>query len=198
MDGEKMKKICHVVLLTYVLLFLACEKESPVETVSNDCRIDRNLCGYIEKDTSVITRVVWVGDNASDRQLKGYISFDISGLEGPDVYDARLVLGNISGAVDPTFADNLVVKADRYGDVLDLGDFAPGGVQIKTASTTGLTQVVITGSGLVNAVQEAADRYGDYFQIKIGLDRVSDEDGVADFFNIDLGASSLVVETNDD
>ena len=179
------------------------EGEDPVlegieyeEIVINECEPILNLCGYIEKDTDVLTHIVWVGDNASNRQLKGYISFDISDLWGPEVHDARLMLGNITHAIDPTFADNLIVKAFRYGSELDIDDWEIGGVQLKSASTTGLVGVVIIGTGLIDSVQDAINNYGDYYQIKIGLSSATDGDNVADFFNIDLNNSLLVIETN--
>ncbi len=158
-----------------------------------------NLCGYIEKDTSIVTRIVWVGDSASDRELKGYISFDISmfadssrGVDG-----AVLRLYNIIHSNDPTFADSLVIKAYRFGNELTYEDWEIAGTHLASVSTEGLTEIVIENSSLTNSVREAVTNYGDYFQIKIGLSSPSNGDSIADLFNIDLNHAELLILPED-
>ena len=53
--------------------------------------------------------------------------------------------------------------------------------------------IFIENDNLVNSVREAVNSYGDYYQIKLGLSRPSNEDDKADLFNIDLKNSVLLI-----
>jgi hypothetical protein len=154
---------------------------------------DLNMCGYIEKDTSIVDRIVWVGDSASGRELKGYISFNISQFAdlGLEIGDVMLELQNITHINDPTFADSMVIKAYRFGNELTYDDWEVEGIHIASVLTEGLTEIYIENNNLVNSVREAVNNYGDYFQIKIGLSSPSNGDDSADLFNIDLKNSRL-------
>ena len=156
--------------------------------------VDKNLSGYIVKDGAVFTRVVMVGDTASNKETKGYISFDISELLNSPVVSAELKISNIVAAVDPTFADQLNIKYKDYGDSLDMGDFAVGGDLLVSIPTAGLTSINISSNILKDLINKSITAGKDYFQLKLGLSTPTDNDNTADLFAINLDTTKLTVE----
>ena len=156
--------------------------------------VNKNLSGYIIKDTSVITRVVMVGDTGSNKETKGYISFDISDLMDSPVVNAELKISDIVAAVDPTFADQLNIKVFDYGDSLDNADFAVGGSSLASFSTSGLTNINISDDNLKDLIKKSIEADKQYFQIKLGLSTATDNDGTADLFAINLDLVKLTVQ----
>ena len=156
--------------------------------------VDKNLSGYIVKDGPVITRVVLVGDTASNKETKGYISFDISELLNSRVVSVELKISNIVAAVDPTFADQLNIKVYNYGNSLDISDFAVGGDLLASIPTAGLTSINISSNNLKDLMNKSITGGTGYFQLKLGLSTPSDNDGIADMFGINLDNAKLTVE----
>ena len=156
--------------------------------------VDKNLSGHIVKDGPVITRVVLVGDTASNKETKGYISFDISELLDSPVVSVELKISNIVAAVDPTFADQLNIKYYDYGDSLDMSDFAVGGDLLVSIPTAGLTSINISSNNLKDLMNKSITGGTGYFQLKLGLSTATDNDGTADMFGINLDNAKLTVE----
>ena len=156
--------------------------------------VDKNLSGYIIKDGLVSTGVVMVGDNGSNKEAKGYISFDISELLDSPVVSVELKISNIIAAVDPTFADQLNIKYYEYGGSLDMSDFAVGGDFLASIPTAGLTSINISSNNLKDLINKSITAGRHYFQLKLGLSTPSDNDGIADMFGINLDNAKLTVE----
>ena len=156
--------------------------------------VDKNLSGYIVKDGPVITRVVLVGDTASNKETKGYISFDISELLDSPVVSVELKISNIVAVVDPTFADQVNIEVYDYGDSLDSGDFAVGGDLLVSIPTAGLTSINISSNNLKDLMNKSIAGGTGYFQLKLGLSTATDNDGKADMFGINLDNAKLTVE----
>ena len=97
-------------------------------------------------------------------------------------------------AIDPTFADQLVIKVYDYGSTLSAGAFAEGGTHLATLPTAGLTSINISGDNLKTLLEQSVSDGKDYFQLKIGLSEYSDNDGQADLFAINLDNATLEVE----
>jgi hypothetical protein len=142
----------------------------------------------------VTTRVVMVGDIASNKETKGYISFNISELLDSPVVSAELKISNIVAALDPTFADQLIIKYYDYGDSLDISDFAVGGDNLASISTAGLSSINISSNNLKDLINKSITAGKDYFQLKLGLSTPTDNDNTADLFAINLDSAKLTVE----
>ena len=113
-------------------------------SISAPMPVYEDLCGFITQDTHVYIRgsmgSILVGDAGvrPDKQVKGYLSFDIRSLSGAIIDSAQLNISGISISGDPTFADNLVIKVFDYG-TLDMGDFAIGGTHLATIPTSDIS-----------------------------------------------------------
>jgi hypothetical protein len=156
--------------------------------------VNKNLSGYIVKDGPVTTRVVMIGDIASNKDTKGYISFNISELMDSPIVSAELKISNIVAALDPTFAEQMNIKYYDYGDSLDISDFAVGGDFLASIPTAGLTNINISDNNLKNLIKKSIEAGKDYFQLKLGLSTSTDNDNTADLFAINLDNAKLTVE----
>lgn len=79
---------------------------------------------------------------------------------------------------------NLNIKAYDYGDSLDLGDFAVGGTSISTINIseveTGSSLQISGNNTLINTLQAAIDAGKTWYQLKLGLSNVSDDNETQD------------------
>ncbi len=155
--------------------------------------LDKKLCGYVTEDGSVHERTIFIGDTASDQAAKAYLSFDIGDLPAGPYIDASLSITGIAAAVDPTFADQLIIKVFDYGDVLTSGAFAEGGDHLAAFSTAGLTSINVSSDNLKTLIERKKSEGKNYFQLKFGLDDYSDNDGTADLFAFPLDNAVLRV-----
>lgn len=117
------------------------------------------------------TDFVRIGDTNIDTQMKGYLSFDISGLHGKTVQDASIDFEYIQRENHPEdFASAIVVKVYNYVR-LDRTDFTRvGGVHLVDIPILD-TSYTISGDTLINELQDVLDNeVRDYFQLKLFLD----------------------------
>jgi hypothetical protein len=163
------------------------------EGVVFTCDANLNMSGYVSEGGSLLTRTVFVGDDVRDDAVKGFISFDITELLDREIFSARLSISGIALLHDPTFADQMIIKVQDYGE-LDEDDFTTGGDHLAAVSTAGLAEINITADNLKTLVERKIGEGKDYFQIKLGLDTYSDGDGVADMFVIAPNNAVLIVE----
>jgi len=118
---------------TIVIALLPVEGERTDEETRIDFEIlaDSSLSGYIIKDTQIRTGVILVGDWDNNKQIKGYLSFDISELSaipGFEVISAKLVFDHINKSGSPELVgEKIDFKSFDYGESLDEADFAVGG-----------------------------------------------------------------------
>lgn len=158
---------------------------------------ESSMSGYIlNESTPVITknlRVVRMGDSDTNKQYKGYLTWDIADLHGTTVIDAEVNFYGMEEYNDPSFAQYLDVKFFLYGN-LDATDFAIGGVSLARIPVS-LTSYSISGDTLNNELQKVLDNpEQDYFQLKLGLSSASDNDGVSDCIFVFKDQSELIVD----
>jgi len=159
------------------------------------------LSGSIVKDTAINlasdasgTPVVYFGDSGSNKQVKGFFSFDISALHGKTILNAFINCPSMERIGNPTFAEYIDVKADDLGSSIDYGDFAVGGVFIKRFATSS-SSITIDGDALKNAIQNIADTgSSNYLQIKVGLSSSASANSQADGFNVYLSNMELLID----
>jgi hypothetical protein len=135
---------------------------------------DRALSGYIIDGEHILPTICAAGDYSTNKQVKGYLSFDISELEGIDVFGAELRMDNVSVDGNPAaISPSLNFKVYDYGDSLDFGDFAVGGTNIHTFNIssveTGDNLVLNNNDALINTLQGAIDNGRHWYQLKFGL-----------------------------
>ncbi|MBM3705100.1 MAG: hypothetical protein FJW66_01105 [Actinobacteria bacterium] len=147
----------------------------------------QDLCGHIVKDTMIYDGEdsVLVGDDGAGRQVKGYLSFDISMLSGDP--DSEVLMASlrcdscyvdISG--DLSFAEKLDIKAFDYGNSLDMGDFAVGGTLLISIPADGLSRIDFVNPGIADTMNSFIDNEKRYYQLKLGFDVAADSDTVID------------------
>jgi len=157
------------------------------------------ISGYITVEGSVIhSDQARMGDaHTSDNWGKGYLSFDISGLHGKTVQDAEINFINFGSWGDPeSLASYIVVKVYNYVR-LDPSDFAVGGVQLVNIPISAASYT-ISGNTLKNELQDVLDNeIRDYFQIKLGLDVATNDNGMGDGIIINCNEAVLYISYTD-
>jgi len=164
-------------------------EEEPERTRRRNLAIwpDESMSGMIiaARYVRLGTSPILIGDTIVGNAMKGYLSFDISALHGVDVQICTIQFKHIGNSNHPeSFASNIVVKVFDYGDSLDASDFAVGGTQIASIPVSD-TNFIIWGTGpdptpLRNELQKAIDAGRDYFQLKLGLDAITNGDDIID------------------
>ena len=138
-----------------------------------------------------------IGDNRTGSFSKGYFSFDISGLHGKTVQDAEINFTNISRRGEPSsFASEIVVKVYNYVR-LDASDFEVGGTYLASIPISS-TSYTITGDTLKSELQAVLDNsVRDYFQLKLGLNVSTDNDGITEGIQINWNEAVLYISYTD-
>ena len=129
-----------------------------------------------------------VGDAENNAQIKAYMSFDISELHEKTVLAAEisLVQTKREDSHPELFAKTVDYKAFNYGSSLDAGDFAIGGVLLERIPIL-TTSYTVSGDALLSELQTVIDDPGrDYFQVKLGLNSKTNNNGLQDDVVIDL------------
>lgn len=160
------------------------------------------MCGNILGESGTVTLGIYdsirMGDSQSNKQFKGYITWDISELNSKTVQYAEINFDTIEflnfemhSENDPCFADYLDVKFFLYG-TLDAADFAIGGVMLARIPTS-LTSYSISGDVLKSELQKVLDDpEKDYFQLKLGLSEATDNDSIPEY--ITIGKAELNIQ----
>jgi hypothetical protein len=163
------------------------EGEDRRETVS--IAADSALSGYIIKDTEVRTGVVMVGDWTNNKQIKGYLTFDLSDFGGffsdAVINEVMIRFTHINKSGSPELISDMIdFKAFNYGDSLDAGDFAVGGTHFISVGTGVFAagSAEFGSSTLESQIQAAVSAGQEKFQVKMGLTSATDNDGVSDLF----------------
>ena len=166
-----------------IILSWGCEIPEPEPTeVEVEFSAEVGKCGYIFQDVGAYsgTDIVYVGDTAGDKIIKGYLSFDISGissLEDITITEVRIVVpGVIVAYGSPWLAGNLLnIKVFYYGETLDEpADFAVGGELVKTFNTSDtIDNFTFSTSKLKEELQKAVNIGIEDFQFKFGLNNYS-------------------------
>ncbi len=149
--------------------------------------------------STMIGPYINVGDEATNNwQIKAYISFDIKELHGKTVQDAEISIVKLPDVGHPeSFASTVDYKAFDFGDSLDPGDFAIGGTMLERIPISS-TSYTISGDTLKSELQMVIDDTGrDHFQLKLGLNGKTNNDGKNDRIRIDLRDVSLHIRYSD-
>jgi hypothetical protein len=135
--------------------------------------------GYIEEGGKINTGGgLFAGDSAAgsgytgDRRVKGYISFDITDITGPDgktIEQATLTfnINSIYGVPDPAFGGMWVGVVDWGAEALVLSDFNLPQVGIQLFNMSGDGNITCNTATLKTQLQSAIDAGKSRFQIRI-------------------------------
>ena len=174
------------------------EPEPEPEADEASIAVTRAVSGYIYSDGGIRRGDhAYLGDSDLDTYTKGYLSFDISGLHGKTVQDAEINFMRILGEGEPSLlASEIVVKVFNYVR-LDNSDFALGGVQLPSIPISAASYT-ISGNTLKDELQDVLDNeVRDYFQLKLGLNVATNNDGSADGVEIYYDETLLYISYTD-
>lgn len=108
-----------------ITLDWGCTAPEPEETETN-VPVVSNEAGYIIWSETIRYPhdSIFAGDSNTDKQCRGYMSFDISGLSGKTIQDASLSMTPEQVWGDPTFLGSLWIDAVDWGaGALTMADF---------------------------------------------------------------------------
>ncbi len=175
------------------------EPEPEPEADETSIAADPDISGYLWDFGSInlTTPNAYMGDSDLDYYAKSYLSFDIRGLHGKTVQDAEINFTGIRGYGNPeSFASSIVVKVDNYVR-LDTSDFAMGGVHLADIPISA-TSYIVSGNTLKNELQDVLDNsVRDYFQLKLGLNATTNNDGIGDGIMINWNEAVLHISYTD-
>lgn len=194
---------------------------------SSEIQASSSLSGFVASDGQVMTNTILVGDSSDNRQYKGYLTFNLSNYEHlppeiwtiPEVRDsleAYIEFRNINESGEPAaLADIVDFKAFRYGSSLDAADFAVGGTRIYQMHTEAfragadgdmVTYIAFGSTELNETILQALSEGRSSYQVKMGLNRATNNNNRDDFFMmhsnsvylfIDFGELSLTLRSAD-
>jgi hypothetical protein len=179
-----------------IVINWGCPVPEPIETTV-PIGADTSLSGYIVVDRGAHTGPdVFVGDTSINKQIKTYLSFDISSISAFDDITIKGVWVTIPIQHifnHPELSSSVIhIKVYDYGSSLDYpADQAVGGELVKTLSTSAtLSDMNFSSNKLVDELQKAVELDKQWLQLKIGLGGVS-ADGTTDYYRI--SPSSVVL-----
>jgi len=151
------------------------------------------LSGFITDDAEVTTGagMVHIGDNIDDNQIKGYISFGISGWEGT-VEGCSIGILVLELIRNPeAIGDTLNIKYLEY-DTLDASDFDLEGELIYSMPIAGLDSLIIPNEALLDTFQRAVDDPTiNNYQLELSINGDTNPDGRSDLISFDTIAASF-------
>ena len=142
---------------------------SPPPQTQQTMEVPRDENGFIVKDIKcTINFPLFVGDSVENKPIRGFVSFDITGLTGATIDNATLKFADTYQHGDPY--DHLIEAfwvwvVDWGDDYLELGDFdLPPQKSLGEYSNPDIT---INNHDLKDALQTAIDNGKEKFQIMI-------------------------------
>ena len=161
-------------------------------------RADRGISGYIVEGGSAVTCAdydyIVVGDNHVNQVLRGYISFNISGLWIKDIRRVRTasetfgLTGNLSGF------SSLDIKACNYGNSLETADFAVDGIQIISFPASSSLSLSLSNEAMLETFMNAIEGRQNYYQLQLEFSPHTNNNSQPDGFNIKTDSIYLEVE----
>jgi uncharacterized protein YraI len=138
--------------------------------------------GTVREDGRVSTSGGSVGDDSSNRGLRGFVAFDLSGLSGTDILRARLDLSDYSTHGHPFDGlDSLVVEDVNWGSSLDGGDYdRSASATLKTINDEGGLDDTLD---VTSRVRDRLDEGQRTFRIRLRFEKNSDDDNTEDRIN---------------
>jgi hypothetical protein len=186
------------------------EGDPGVSSAKTSIVASADLSGSVTSAGDIILGDVMVGDNLLNRQFKGFLNFylaalrnqitDIAGDRDYTITGAHLVFSNISKVGDPEgLADLVDFKVFPYGSSLVAADFAPGGRHIFSRATDSFTTagglpLSLSSATFKTELINAMNARSKTMQIKLGLNRVTNNNNADDFFRFHCSTVSIVVQ----
>ena len=162
--------------------------------------LSKSEWGHIIKDDSICrnsTCKIMVGDYMNNKPFRGFVSFDISGLAGRNVYDVVLVFGNPTQKGDPaSIISQISLEIVDWGsDNLELEDYFILGTSLGNFTNPNF---FCPAGSVADKLQDAINSGKDRFQLRIsnpGL--LSNNNNTTDAWsypvdNIKLNVSSYI------
>jgi hypothetical protein len=154
--------------------------------------------GYINSNGDVRTGTIIVGDDDSNRQYKGFLTFSLVGIAGvapDDITGAYIVFNVVNRSGNPeTVGEFVDLKVFNYGPTLDSSDFAVGGNRIVMIGTESFTSGSTAQGSLVNQLRSIRAAGGTTLQVKIGLDATTNNNNAWDMYQFTPVNVELVVD----
>ena len=174
------------------------------ETIEVTLRGIHALSGSVLSTGFTLSPDVVIGDSVRNEQSKGYITFNLAPVYNDirgrnfEVESVSLDILNITRNGSPdTMAGNIDFKVFDYGTTLDAGDFRVGGTRFyntRCADFYDPTQVSISSPTLYREVNTALNLNRPRFQIKIGLDVPTNNDGLQDTYHFFPNNAKLIIQ----
>lgn len=154
--------------------------------------------GYVNSAGDVRTGTIIVGDDNSNRQYKGYLTFSLEGIARvavEDITGAHIKFNIINKSGNPQSVGRFVdFKAFNYGPALDSSDFAVGGTRFMMLGTESFNSGSTAQGSLVTEVRRALSAGQTNLQVKIGLDATTNNNNVWDMYQFNPGNVELVID----
>ena len=159
---------------------------APIEANVN-INVDASISGHIIVEMAAYTvgDSTFVGDFDNNKQIKAYLSFNISGISSLE--DVTVKEASLSMPVDvilghPELMPNVHVRVFDYGSSLELADQIAGGDFVKIFPTSNpMASFDFSSPELVSALQGATNADSERFQLKISLEGIN-SDGLQDWY----------------
>jgi hypothetical protein len=157
------------------------------------------MSGFIVVDfvANTVQPYIYVGDHTNNKQIKGYLSFDISGISALDDVTIKEVSLSmpVSGIENhPELMPEVHVRVFDYGASLELADQVSGGDMVKTFPTVAaMTNFNFSSTELAAKLQGAVNGGDSRIQLKISLAGIN-SDAIADWYRFTKSAVVLHVK----
>jgi hypothetical protein len=168
-------------------------------------RADYDNSGFVREDEDWEAGIFFIGDDINNLNYKSFISFNIrffGDYSEVIVNQAELMLGiggthGIIGSLPFGYANNLIIKYYEYDD-LDPGDYAGGGTHLRTFPISEVAESNILSFSssaplLVSTIQQAIDTEKPWYQLKLEVDGMSDDDDEMDYIHFYPGSAYLSI-----
>jgi hypothetical protein len=159
------------------------------------------LTGQVNEDGPVFKSAdssgapsIYVGDLASNIQVKGFISFDISELAGKNIISARLNIKGTAVGTPAAYSGNLVIYSTNYGSSLDSADYSAPKNSIRSFRP-GFVDLSFSNDQLRDYLQSVTTAGGQYAQFVLAYAGITNN-GTADGRSILVQDVSLEVTYN--
>ncbi len=157
-----------------------------------------DLSGDINSAGVVRTGTIIVGDDDSNRQYKGYLTFSLAGITGiaaDNITGAQIVFTHINRSGSPQAVGEFVdLKVFNYGPTLDSSDFAVGGTRFGMIAADSFTNGSTAQGSLVTEVRRAVSAGAPTLQVKMGLDAATNNNNAWDIFQFHPENVKLVID----
>jgi hypothetical protein len=164
---------------------------SPVATLTGQVNEDGPV--FKSSESSGVPSF-YVGDLATNKKVKGFVSFDISELAGKNIIGASLNM--LSGAVgNPSaYSGNLRISSTNYGSSLDSADYSAPANSIRSFRP-GFSDLSFSNNQLRDYIQSVAATGATYAQFVLDYSGITNN-GTADGRSILIQDVSLEIIYN--